>query len=148
MKVLIQRVEEARLSVKEGELKFIGGIQRGLLVFVGIESEDTATKFYSLADKILNLRIFDDARGKLNYSLKDENLEIMLVPNFTLCASLNKGLRPSFERAAPFQEAKESFSLLVKIFKDRGIKCVEGIFGAQMIIEAKNYGPVNIVLEI
>ncbi len=146
MKVLIQRVEEARLFLKEEELKFIGKIDRGVLVFVGIEALDTIQNLYSLADKIIELRIFEDSRGRLNYSLKDENLEIMLLPNFTLCASVDKGRRPSFEKAASFERAKEYFSLLVKIFKDKGIRCVEGVFGAHMIVEAKNYGPLNIII--
>ncbi|HEC70074.1 MAG TPA: D-tyrosyl-tRNA(Tyr) deacylase [Candidatus Omnitrophica bacterium] len=147
MKAVVQRVEKASLFIKEKEtLKFIGEIGKGLLVFVGIEQEDTTENLYFLADKLSKLRVFEDEKGKLNFSVKDKNFEVMLIPNFTLCASLDKGRRPSFEKAASFNKAKEYFYFLTKIFKDKEIKCREGVFGASMIIEAKNYGPVNIIL--
>ena len=146
MKVLVQRVRESRLSLKEDEARDLGSIGQGLLVFVGIEEEDRPEDLDFLVNKLVNLRIFEDEQGKLNLSVKDKGLEIMCIPNFTLAASTERGRRPSFDKAASGEKAKEFFELFWLKIKEQGLNCIPGVFGASMLIEAKNYGPVNIIL--
>ena len=147
MKALVQRVEKVTLFTKQDTIKFIGEIEKGLLVFVGIEKQDTLEDLHYLADKVVNLRVFEDDQGKLNISVKDKNYEIMCIPNFTLSACVRKGRRPSFDNAASKDKASQFFDIFYKKLKEFQIRCVVGIFGASMVIEARNYGPVNIILD-
>ncbi|MBN2120373.1 MAG: D-tyrosyl-tRNA(Tyr) deacylase [Candidatus Omnitrophica bacterium] len=147
MKALIQRVKKVSLSVKEREARFIGQVSQGLLVFIGVEESDSLDDLDFLVDKIVNLRIFEDDQGKMNLSIKDKNFEIMCIPNFTLAASVRKGRRPSFDKAAVPQKGREFFDLFCSKIKEAGLSSVEGVFGAEMIIEAVSYGPVNIILD-
>jgi len=147
MKVLTQRVEKAALYTKQDTLKFIGNIGEGLLVFIGIEKQDTPEDLHYLADKVVNLRVFEDEQGKLNISVKDKNFEIMCIPNFTLSACARKGRRPSFDNAASKDKARQFFDMFCKKLRESQVRCVGGIFGASMVIEAGNYGPVNIILD-
>ena len=147
MKVLVQRVSKANLSLEEDSSKTVGSIKEGLLVFVGIEKEDSLKDLDFLVERVVNLRIFEDSGGKLNLSVKDKNLDIMCIPNFTLASSLAKGRRPSFDNAASRDKAKDFFEVFCRKIKDQGLNCSPGVFGASMLIEAANYGPVNIVLD-
>jgi len=121
---------------------------KGLVVFVGIDKKDDDITFKNLTEKIVNFRIFDDEDDKLNYSLKDKNYEILCVPNFTLCANINKGRRPSFENAMPQAQARKLFENLAILLKTRGLSVKTGEFGKTMAINIECAGPVNIVIEI
>ena len=125
----------------------VGQIKEGLLVFVGIEQEDELEDMEFIVDKVVNLRIFEDAQGKLNLSAKDKSLEVMSIPNFTLAGSLRKGRRPSFEDAADKEKGRKFFDLFCAWIRKAGLICVSGVFGASMAIEAGNYGPVNIIID-
>jgi D-tyrosyl-tRNA(Tyr) deacylase len=143
MKVLIQRVKKAQVST--ADIK--GKIEEGLLAFVGVEEADNLEDISFLAEKTVNLRIFEDEQGKMNLSVKDKGFEIMSIPNFTLASSLKKGRRPSFDLAASKEKGKEFFDIFCKKIEEEKIKCIKGVFGASMLIDAKNYGPVNIILD-
>ena len=147
MKAVMQRVEKAVLYVREDELDHRGEIDEGLLVFVGIEKADTLDDLAFMAKKIVFLRIFEDERQKLNLSVKDKSLAIMCIPNFTLSGTLDRGRRPSFDNAASKDKASEYFDTFCQKIEAHQIRCMRGIFGASMIIEARNYGPVNIIID-
>lgn len=149
MKAVIQRVGGAKLSV-DGELK--AEIGRGLVVYVGVEQPDEAPDVIQLAKKVVAMRIFPDGDGKMNLSVSDIKGDILLVSNFTLCADISHGNRPSFIGAKrPPNEASLLFDYCVDVFRDlmREIGCADnvacGIFGADMRIEQVNDGPVTIV---
>jgi D-tyrosyl-tRNA(Tyr) deacylase len=117
-----------------------------LALFVGIERDDTQATLAAMTEKILTLRIFEDEEGKLNYSVKDKNFQILCIPNFTLCANTDKGRRPSFERSMPRHQASEFYQRFVGILKSTGLEVGEGVFGEHMDISLELDGPVNIVL--
>jgi len=147
MKAIILRVSKANLTIPD-ENKDVGSICKGLVVFVGIDKKDNDTTLENLAEKIANFRVFEDEDGKLNYSLKDKNYEILCVPNFTLCANINKGRRPSFENAMPQEQARKLFENLIILLKARGLAVKSGEFGKTMLINTECAGPVNIIIEI
>lgn len=144
MKVLLQRVKEARIVV---EGKTVSEIGPGLLVFLGVDRGDGAREIDSLSHKVANLRIFEDEAGKMNRSILDTSKEILLVSQFTLSAGCNKGLRPSFDSA----EKPEKAGLLVEEFaqflRGKGLTVREGVFGARMDVHLVNDGPVTFYLE-
>ncbi|MBT6068123.1 D-tyrosyl-tRNA(Tyr) deacylase [Candidatus Peregrinibacteria bacterium] len=154
MKALIQHVREARVEV---EGKIVGQIGRGFLVFLGIMADDTEEDMDFLIDKITNLRLFkhfdeeaDDGKGKENYfdkSILDKNHEILVVSQFTLCANTNKGRRPSFDKAAPPDQAKEMYNKFVQKLKTTGLTVAEGEFQAMMNVHLVNEGPITIQLD-
>lgn len=149
MVILVQRVEEASLSiVEEQEKQFIGAINTGLVVYVGFAKGDTDEEFDKYASKIVNLRIFEDDQGKMNKAVADHGYDIMLIPNFTLCARTKKGNRPSFDSAMPPEQATEMFEKFLKILKSKNGKVVGGIFGADMRINQSNLGPINIIYNV
>lgn len=145
MRAVIQRVTKASVTVEE---KITGAIQNGLLVLLGIEDADSDEDIEWLSGKIVNLRIFDDANGVMNISVKDTNGDILLVSQFTLHASTKKGNRPSYIRAS-----KPDFAILMyekmiaRLEQDMGKKIQTGIFGAMMKVELINDGPVTIVID-
>lgn len=143
MKILITRVNSACLLV---EKEIVSSINKGAVVFAGIENNDTALALESAARKIANLRIFENQAGKFHYSLKDKNYDILCVPNFTLCADTNGGRRPSFEQAMAPEGAKELFGRFICAFESLGLTVRSGIFGKHMDIKIELDGPVNIVL--
>lgn len=144
MKAIIIRVRQGSVLVQG---KIVSAIDNGLVLFLGIEKADTPSTLFSLAEKIVNLRIFENTEGKLSYSLKDKGYPILCIPNFTLCANLQKGRRPSFENAMPPDEAEKYFEDLVEILKAKGINVQTGVFRAHMDINLELDGPVNIVWE-
>ena len=143
MKALIQRVDAANVVVGE---KRIAEIKEGLLVFLGIYGTDTEDDVSKVCKKILNLRIFNDTNGKINYSIQDIKGEILLVSQFTLCASVKKGNRPSFiEAMAP--PGAEQFFNNVREELNRYILTVTGQFGAIMSVSLVNNGPMTIMVD-
>jgi D-tyrosyl-tRNA(Tyr) deacylase len=144
MRVVIQRVKKAEISVSGKE---VAKIKTGLLLLLGIGINDTSENVDKLADKVVNLRIFEDGAGKMNLSLKDVKGEILVVPQFTLYANTNEGRRPSFEKAKNPEEAKKLFEEFLKKLKQEEFKPESGIFGEHMKVSLENDGPVTIILE-
>lgn len=144
MKALIQRVKRASVTIDD---EFYSSINKGLLVFVGVEKTDEKENAEKLADKIMRLRIFEDEDGKMNRSLLDEKGEILVVSQFTLCGDCKKGTRPSFDSSAPLEKAIELYEYFVEVSKTYGLKTETGKFQAMMDVELINDGPVTIWLE-
>jgi D-tyrosyl-tRNA(Tyr) deacylase len=144
MRALLQRVSYASVTVEE---QVVGQIGRGLLVFLGVGQDDSEVQVKTLADKIAHLRIFEDDEGKMNRSLLDIGGEVLVVSQFTLYADTRRGRRPSFTNAALPALAEP----LVERFKDAiaryGLAVASGVFGAYMIIDLRNEGPVTIFLD-
>lgn len=145
MKAVIQRVKLASVTI---DGKPTAQIAKGMVVLLGIAQGDTPTGAQDLANKISTLRIFEDSQGKMNLSLKDINGEVLVVPQFTLLADLSKGRRPSFERAAGPEIAQGLCKDVVQNLKGLGLDVEEGRFGADMVVNIHNDGPVTFVLEI
>ena len=145
MRAIIQRVSKASVSI-DGNVN--AQIANGLLVLLGIEDADTVEDFEWLSSKIINLRIFDDAEGVMNESVKDKNGEIILVSQFTLHASTKKGNRPSYIKASKPDIAVPLYEKMIQqLSADLGKEIGTGIFGADMKVELLNDGPVTIVID-
>ncbi len=144
MKALIQRVKSASVRI-EGEL--FSKIEKGLLVFVGVEKGDEKINAEKLADKVVNLRIFEDENGKMNLSVKDVGGEMLIVSQFTLCGDCKKGTRPSFDKSAPLDLAVDLYEHFITKVKEHEIKTATGKFRAMMDVELVNDGPVTFLLE-
>ena len=145
MRIVIQRVSNGSVAV---DGKVIGTIQKGLLVFVGIEDADTAEDVIWLSNKIVNLRIFDDERKVPNISVRDIKGEILLVSQFTLQASTKKGNRPSYIKASKAEIAIPLYEKLIRqLENDLGKKIETGEFGADMKVALVNDGPVTIIMD-
>jgi len=142
---LLQRVDYATVCVANEE---IARIQQGLLVFVGVEREDTPTEADRLLSKILGYRLFSDDDDKMNLSLQDINGGLLLVPQFTLAADTRKGLRPSFTPAASPKEGNELFNHICIQAKQRHSIVETGQFGADMQVSLTNNGPVTFWLHV
>lgn len=144
MKALIQRVKNASVTIENQQYSEIG---MGLLVFVGVEKLDEKINAQKLAQKIVNLRIFEDENGKMNYSLLDVNGEILIVPQFTLCGDCKKGTRPSFDNSAPLDKAVDLYEFFIKSVEELGVKTKTGKFRAMMDVSLVNDGPVTFFVE-
>ncbi|MBE7058060.1 MAG: D-tyrosyl-tRNA(Tyr) deacylase [Ruminococcaceae bacterium] len=144
MKFVIQRVNNASVSV-EGNT--IGAIDKGFMVLIGIGKEDTKKEADRLVDKMLKMRIFDDAEGKTNLSLADVNGSLLLISQFTLYADCRKGNRPSFTNAAPPQDAEDLYEYIISKCKEHVPNVQTGSFGADMTVNLSNSGPFTIVLD-
>lgn len=144
MKALIQRVKKASVSI-EGEL--FSEIGFGMLIFLGVEKTDEIENAQKLADKLVNLRIFDDENGKMNRSLVDVGGEILVVSQFTLMGDCKKGTRPSFDKAAPQEKAKKLYEDFVNIIEKSNLTVKTGKFQAMMDISLINDGPVTLLVE-
>ncbi len=144
MKVLIQRVSEASVTV---ENKVVGTIRKGLLVFLGITHSDSEKEAQFLADKVANLRVFEDGEGKMNLSLKDVEGSALIISQFTLYGDAIKGRRPSFTDAARPDKATPLYEYFISEVRKTGIKTEAGIFGASMEVSLVNSGPVTILIE-
>ena len=143
MIAVIQRVRRSSVTVN-GEK--VASISRGVNVLVGVCKGDTPDKAKALAKRIANLRIFEDERGKMNLSLRDVGGEVLVVSQFTLCADLTKGRRPSFTNAEKPELAKKVIAELVNALEDEGLDVHTGVFGAHMIVEIVNDGPATFIL--
>lgn len=144
MRVVLQRVTQARVRIA-GEV--VGAIGPGLLVLLGVAQEDTAAQVGWLADKVCELRIFNDADGKMNRSLLEVGGEALIVSQFTLYGDCSKGRRPSFIAAAPPERAIPLYEAFVEAVKARGVRVATGRFGAMMEVELVNAGPVTLILD-
>jgi D-tyrosyl-tRNA(Tyr) deacylase len=145
MKALVVRVNKAKVCLGD---KAVSSIGKGIALFVGIANGDNALTLNEMAEKVANLRIFENETGKLNYSVREKSYQILCVPNFTLCANTAKGRRPSFEEALSKEEANKLFEDFILLLKARQLDVNSGVFGEYMDIELDLDGPVNIILEI
>ena len=144
MRAVIQRVESASVSV-EGEIR--GQIGAGFLVLIGVEEGDGDADFKYIAEKVPNLRVFEDEQGKMNRSLLDVGGELLAVSQFTLLGDARGGRRPSFITAARPETADPMYERLVADWRARGIRVETGVFGAHMKVALVNDGPVTILLD-
>lgn len=145
MRAILQRVESASVEV-DGEL--VGAISRGILALVGVETGDGAGEVAALAKKMAGLRIFEDAEGRMNLDAAAVGGEFLVVSQFTLAASLERGRRPSFNHAAGPEEARPLVEALMRDLARRGFRVAGGRFGARMKVELINDGPVTFALEV
>ncbi len=143
MKAVIQRVKEASVEIDN---KIFSKINKGLLILFCAEKNDTEEYIDFMANKILNLRIFEDENNKMNLSLKDIKGEILIVSQFTLASDLKKGLRPSFDNAMEPKQAKEFYEKMILKLKESNPGVQTGVFGADMQVKLINDGPVTFVL--
>ena len=144
MKAVIQRVTRASVAV-DGLV--VGQIDAGLLVLLGVAKGDEETDGRYLVEKIRTLRIFSDAQGKMNRSLTDIGGSVLLVSQFTLLGRTTNGRRPSFDEAAPPDEAKRLYEAVTTELKAQGVPVETGVFAAHMQVELLNDGPVTFVLD-
>lgn len=144
MRAVVQRVKNASVEVDQN---CIGKIGKGLLIYLGVTHDDKDSDLQYMADKISNLRIFEDDDEKMNRSLLDEKGEILLISQFTLYGDVRKGRRPSFIRAARPHHATPLYEKLISELKDRGISVATGEFGADMKVSSINDGPVTLLLD-
>jgi len=144
VRVLIQRVSRARVAVGQDT---VGEIGRGLCVFLGVGKQDNEQNADFFADKIRNLRVFDDEQGKMNRSVADIGGEVLLVSQFTLYGDCRKGNRPSFTDAAPAEQAEQLYQRVAERLREAGLKVATGRFQAHMQVSLVNDGPVTLVLE-
>jgi len=144
MRALIQRVRHGRVTV---EGKPVAEIGRGLVVLLGVGHGDGEEQARFLAEKIASLRIFEDEAGKFNLSILDKGGEAIVVSQFTLYADTRKGRRPSFTDAAPPETAAPLVDRFAELLRLQGVPTQAGLFGAHMLVEIENDGPVTIWLE-
>jgi D-aminoacyl-tRNA deacylase len=144
MRAVIQRVSRASVTISGREHSRIGP---GILVLLGVEKGDAAEDAAALARKIVELRIFEDAAGKMNRSVVDAGGEILAVSQFTLLGDCRKGRRPSFDDAAPPEEARLLYIKFVEVTTALGVPVSTGVFQAEMEVELTNQGPVTFVLD-
>lgn len=144
MKALVQRVSQARVEI-DGVVS--GQIQQGLLILLGVEATDTTEHMQALMKKCLNYRIFSDDDGKMNLSVKDIGAEVLLVSQFTLCASTTKGLRPSFSKAGAPALAEALYNDALEYIAHELGAVESGRFAADMQVHLVNDGPVTFLLE-
>jgi D-aminoacyl-tRNA deacylase len=144
MRAVVQRVSRAKVSVS-GETT--GEIGTGLLVLLGVRHEDTETDASYLAVKIIGLRIFEDSDGKMNRSVQDVGGSVLAVSQFTLYGDVRRGKRPSFDAAAPPEQARLLYEFFVERIRAAGVRCETGRFQEMMQVELVNDGPVTILLD-
>ena len=144
MRAVVQRVSRARVTVQQWTS---GEIGLGLLVLVGVGHGDTEQDAVYLAEKIVGLRIFEDEDGKMNRSVKDVGGSVLAVSQFTLYGDVRRGKRPSFDAAAPPEQARRLYEFLVEQILAAGLRCETGRFQEMMQVELVNEGPVTILLD-
>ncbi len=149
MRAVVQRVKKASVKIQNtSDGDYINGeIDKGLLIFLGITHEDNDKDLDYIADKISGLRIFEDEQGKMNLSINDIKGEILLISQFTLYGDCRKGRRPGFTDAARPEIAIPLYEKMIETLKLKGIKVEVGIFGADMLVDIQNDGPVTILLD-
>ena len=144
MRLVIQRVTEARVTVSNGTA---GSIRTGLLVFLGVSRTDTVEDADYLTGKLLGLRIFPDADGKMNRNLQEAGGSLLIVSQFTLYGDCRKGRRPSFDQAAPPEQAQDLYNYFVESAKRGPVPVETGVFQAMMQVHIVNDGPVTILMD-
>jgi len=144
VRAVIQRVRKALCQV---EGKTIGAIDRGMVIFLGIGKEDKLQDAEYLAEKLVNLRIFDDEKGKMNLSVAQIEGEVLIIPQFTLYGNCRKGLRPNFIEAASPEIARGLYLKFIELVKKRIVRVENGEFGSRMRILVDNEGPVTLILD-
>jgi D-tyrosyl-tRNA(Tyr) deacylase len=144
MRAVLQRVSRARVVVGD---EVVGQIGRGLLVLLGVAHADSADDARWLADKVVGMRVFEDAAGKMNLSLPDVGGAVLVVSQFTLYGDCRKGRRPSFVDAAPPEIAVPLYEAFVNGIRAQGIATATGRFGAMMQVELVNDGPVTLIVD-
>ncbi len=145
MKALIQRVSSSQVEV---DRRVVGQIDRGLLVFLGLEKKDRELDADKMINKVLSYRVFPDEYQKMNHSLNDIQGDILLVPQFTLAADTKNGTRAGFSTAMPPNEAENLYNYFVEKTRAFKLKTECGIFGADMSVSLINDGPVTFLLEV
>ncbi len=148
MRAVVQRVSRARVTVA-GEVKSetTGEIGLGLLVLLGVGAGDTRADADYLVDKTIGLRIFEDAGGKMNLAVAEVSGALLVVSQFTLYGDVRRGKRPSFDAAAPPEQARELYEYFVEKIRAAGLRCESGRFQETMQVELVNHGPVTILLD-
>jgi D-tyrosyl-tRNA(Tyr) deacylase len=144
MRAVVQRVSRAKVSVNDWTS---GEIGMGVLVLLGVGREDTETDAVYLAEKIAGLRIFEDIDGKMNRSVVDVGGSVLAVSQFTLYGDVRRGKRPSFDAAAPPEQARRLYELFIERIQALGLRCETGRFQEMMQVELVNEGPVTILLD-
>ena len=144
MRALIQRVEEASVSSAGVEA---GRIGRGLVVLLGVETDDGDEDSCYLAEKILNLRLFPDDKDRFDRSALDIGAELLVISQFTLYADTRKGRRPDFTRASPPEQAKRLYEDTVALFRESGLRVETGRFREHMLVSIQNDGPVTLMID-
>jgi len=144
MRAVVQRVSSGSVSI---DGKMVGKIGTGLVILLGVKNGDTEADAKFLADKCVNLRIFTDEAGKFNLSALDVGGELLAISQFTLYGNTRKGRRPSFVEAAPPEISEPLYEKFVEFLKQSGLKVASGEFGAMMLVEINNHGPVTIIVE-
>jgi D-tyrosyl-tRNA(Tyr) deacylase len=144
MRLVIQRVKQAFVEVDHQP---VGKIGKGMLVLLGVGKEDNREKTSALVERLSELRIFEDADGKMNLSAREVNGAFLIVSQFTLYGDCMKGRRPSFDRAAPPKEAEELYHFFVEALKKKNFTVETGQFRAMMDVHLTNDGPVTFILE-
>ena len=144
MKVVLQRVSEAKVTV---ENEIVGAIGKGLMLLVGVGQEDTEQDLIWMADKLAGLRIFEDDGGKMNLSIEDVGGDVLSVSQFTLYGDCRKGRRPNFMGAARPELAEALYDMFNGLLRARGLRVETGRFGAMMDVSLVNDGPVTLILE-
>ncbi len=144
MRAVVQRVSRAQVTV---DARIVGEIGRGLLVLLGVTQADSETDADYLADKIVGLRIFEDQSGKMNLDTASVQGGILVVSQFTLYGDVRRGKRPSFDAAAPPEQARKLYEYFVERIRAAGLPCETGRFQEMMQVELVNDGPVTILLE-
>lgn len=144
MRAVVQRVSRAKVTVGE---EVTGEIGKGLLVLLGVAQEDNEAAADYLVDKVIGLRVFEDADGKMNLSVVEAGGAVLVVSQFTLYGDVRRGKRPSFDRAARPERANELYEYFVAKVRAAGLRCETGRFQAMMDVELVNDGPVTILLD-
>jgi D-tyrosyl-tRNA(Tyr) deacylase len=144
MRAVVQRVKEANVKV---DGKFVGSIEQGVLVLLGVADGDTDADADALAEKIVDLRIFEDSEGKMNLSLEQVAGGLLAVSQFTLLGDCRKGRRPSFAKAAQPAEAERLYERFVDMARGRDVEVATGQFRAMMDVSLINWGPVTLLLD-
>jgi len=144
MRILVQRVDETKIKI---DGRIISSSRKGLLLFIGVSTDDDESIIPYFIDKVTNLRIFEDDGGKMNLSVKDIGGDIAAVSQFTLYADTSKGRRPGFAGSAPPEKALQIYNSFIAELRRTGIHIAEGVFGAHMEICLVNNGPATFILE-
>ena len=144
MRAVLTRVKSASVTV-DGSV--IGQIGQGFLILLGVTLEDTEAQAVKLADKLMGLRIFEDENGKMNRSLEDVGGQVLVVSQFTLYGNCKKGRRPEFLAAARPEIAIPLYEKFIALCRDKGFSVETGEFGAEMLVESVNDGPVTLIVD-